>query len=104
MCDDVPDRTEASESKGVDTVAFEDMLNEAPARKKTIREMIKLYDRSSDETVSKGNALFGVLSLTNEALDSAIQREGSGRTSLRAHCDTSYSSLSDTHKLYQTIP
>lgn len=68
MCGNVPDRTEASESKVVDTVAFEDMLNEAPARKKTFREMIKCYDRSSDETVSKGNALFGMLSLTNEAL------------------------------------
>jgi hypothetical protein len=64
MCDDVPDRTEASESKGVDIVAFKDMLNEAPVRKKAI----KLYDRSSEETVSKGNALFGMLGLTNEAL------------------------------------
>jgi hypothetical protein len=68
MRDGVLDITEASESNRIDTIAFEDMLNEAPARKKTIRDMIKLYDRSSDETVSKGNVLFGMLSLTNEAL------------------------------------
>jgi hypothetical protein len=68
MCDDVPDRAEASESKRVDIVAFEDMLNEAPVRKQTIRETIKLHDRSLDETISNGNALFGLLSLTNEAL------------------------------------
>lgn len=81
MCGDVPDRTEASESKGVDTVAFEDMLNETPARKKTFGEIIKLYDRSSDKIVSKGNALFGMLSLTNEALGQC-HRKGMQRAHL----------------------
>jgi hypothetical protein len=76
MCDDVLDRSEASESEGVDTIAFEDMLKEAPARKKTIRDMIKLYDRSSDETASRGNALFQMLSLTNEALEQCNRRGG----------------------------
>jgi hypothetical protein len=76
MRDDVLDKSEASESEGFDTIAFEDMLNEAPARKKTIRDMIKLYDRSSDETASKGNALFHMLSLTNEALEQCNRRRG----------------------------
>ena len=64
MRDDVLDRSEASESEGFNTIAFEDMLNEPPARKKTIRDMIKLFDRSSDETASKGK-----FSLSNVGLD-----------------------------------
>ena len=64
----VQDMTEASESKGFDTFAIADVQNEAPARKKTIRDMIKLYDGSSDKVVSKGNIHLENLSLTNEAL------------------------------------
>jgi hypothetical protein len=64
----VRETSETPETKGIDTVTITDVQKEAPSRRKTIRDMIKLYDGSSDKVVSKGNAHLKNLSLTNEAL------------------------------------
>lgn len=65
MREGVGDTTEASESKGIGTVAAAYVQNEGPARKKMMEDMIKLYDGSLEEVVSKGNFHSGLLSLTN---------------------------------------
>ena len=64
----VRDTTEASESKAIGTVASEYVQNEAPTRKRTMRDIIKIYDGSSDKVASKGKSPLRLMSLTNDAL------------------------------------
>jgi hypothetical protein len=46
----------ASQSKAIGIVASAYVQNEAPARKSSTKDIIKLYDGSSDKVVSKGNS------------------------------------------------
>jgi hypothetical protein len=47
---------DASQSKAIGIVASAYVQNEAPARKSSMKDIIKLYDGSSDKVVSKGNS------------------------------------------------
>ena len=67
MRGDVRDTVDASESKNVGTVTSPYVQNEVPARKKSMGDMIKLYDGSSDKVVSKSNSHLQISSQTNNA-------------------------------------
>lgn len=47
---------DTSQSKAIGIVASAYVQNEAPARKSSMKDIIKLYDGSSDKVVSKGNS------------------------------------------------
>jgi len=63
----VRDTTDASESKGIGAVTSPYVKNEVPERKKSMGDMIKLYDGSSDKVVSKSNSRHHISGKTNNA-------------------------------------
>ncbi|KAE9375300.1 hypothetical protein N431DRAFT_531228 [Stipitochalara longipes BDJ] len=65
MCGGMRDATAASDSKDIGTVASPYVQNEIPSRKKSMGDMIKLYDGSSDKVVSKSNSHLRISSLAN---------------------------------------
>ena len=67
ILDGVRDTTNSSESKGIGTVASPYVQNEVPARKKSMGDMIKFYDGSSDKVVSKSNSHLQIWSRTDSA-------------------------------------
>jgi hypothetical protein len=65
---------DACESKGIGAMPAPYLQKKHPSTRKTIREMIKFYDGSTENFVSNGNAHLETLGLTNDAFEQQHQK------------------------------